>query len=285
MEQNVTMRSMNQKVKDAIIQRYPTEGPSVIAKEFGLSLGSVMSRAYRLGIKSECRFERRSRNSQSVDTGYFELPLGFTSAYMLGYIWADGSVDSELRVLKLRIKEKDGELLGKIRLELKSNHKLALRDHRNGNTGRIHKAWNLDISSAVLVRSLHRLGVVPRKSYRDVEVTRLGKHLRSHFVRGLFDGDGSVGVRKVAHGLRNPKLTIRLYGNHTTVSTVREWIVEEGIKPTEVWPVSKEDRVFGVGCTKQSEVLKLVNWMYSEGTMWLNRKKAVIDIFLREVGA
>lgn len=51
---------------------------------------------------------------------------------------------------------------------------------------------NLVISSMKFVNNLKSHGIVERKSYEHFHIPLINKNLVRHFIRGYFDGDGSV---------------------------------------------------------------------------------------------
>ena len=91
-------------------------------------------------------------------------------AYVLGYIYADGSLEdaSYLRGRYLRISSKDKEILLKIKKVLDSEHKLQIRKPRQikyiNNIYVSKNLYLLRIGDHELFNDLISLGVTPRKS-------------------------------------------------------------------------------------------------------------------------
>ena len=50
----------------------------------------------------------------------------------------------------------------------------------------------MDITSAELCNSLVNLGIGYNKSHFDLHIPNIPEHLIKHFIRGYFDGDGSL---------------------------------------------------------------------------------------------
>lgn len=104
-------------------------------------------------------------------------------AYVLGYIYADGYVHRD--VAKLRIASSDLDILKKIRNALEYNGSILHGKNKNGTW------YELNIRRLPLYNDLRKLGIYPNKSltmrFPDVP----SKYLPD-FIRGYFDGDGSV---------------------------------------------------------------------------------------------
>jgi intein/homing endonuclease len=116
-------------------------------------------------------------------------------AYLFGFIYADGFVTG-------RVKDKY-YTLGITLAEKDSAHLSILNDYIQGNikdgvvtlkqTNKSYKTTRLTKCSVKLVACLISLGITPDKTYRQQEIWRAVKpSLYSHFIRGFFDGDGTI---------------------------------------------------------------------------------------------
>jgi hypothetical protein len=140
--------------------------------------GSKRAFSYRLAGARERYFER------------VETPR---QAYWLGLLYADGWIVThrgEPTGFALALHERDIDLLKAFAEDLGCPS--LLRRTRPGSP--LHQ---LKLSSRAACDDLISLGVVPRKS-KVVELPELPGELMPHFIRGYFDGDGSVGVRGVS---------------------------------------------------------------------------------------
>ncbi len=117
-------------------------------------------------------------------------------------------------------------------------------------------------SSRKIVADLGRLGIGPKKSL-TLRYTGIPANLERHYLRGLFDGDGSIhrsrqfyflGTEHIIDGVAKAVL------RHTTISLNKR-------KVGKLWRLS--------GYGKARPVLA---WMYRDATIFLRRKH---QIFLR----
>lgn len=111
-------------------------------------------------------------------------------AYVLGYFYADGSMEDAyyLRGKYIRFSSAEKNNILKIKKWIGSQHKLVERKSADG-----RRLYLLRIGSHVLYEDLTKLGLYPRKSL-TINFPKVPKKYISHFIRGYFDGDGSVRI-------------------------------------------------------------------------------------------
>jgi len=115
-------------------------------------------------------------------------------AYVLGYFVADGCLTVDKRrsnSLSLNITSKDKTHLYQIRRVLDSTHKIGSKSNGRGDI-----SFQIQIRNSALAEDLQNLGIHPRKTYNLKPLDIPSDHF-SDFVRGFFDGDGSVYIYKV----------------------------------------------------------------------------------------
>ncbi|WP_245947394.1 LAGLIDADG family homing endonuclease [Bacillus taeanensis] len=106
-------------------------------------------------------------------------------AYILGFFTAAGVIVKELQTVSFSQKEKT--ILEEIKKELGSNQPLYV----NKNTG----VYMLNLHSKIMKEDLMEIhGFTPNKSH-SVVFPKVPERYLHHFVRGYFDGDGSIYAR------------------------------------------------------------------------------------------
>ena len=113
-------------------------------------------------------------------------------AYVLGFFATDGNMSPHSNGGHyLEFTSCDKELLIKTRNLLKSSHKISGRNRNpRGKT-----AYRIQIGSKILYKDLAELGLTPRKSL-TIQFPHVPKQYLGGFIRGSFDGDGCVYLRK-----------------------------------------------------------------------------------------
>lgn len=134
-------------------------------------------------IKISERKFTRTKLKHAVNEKFFDNWNG-QSAYLLGFTYADGNIYKTS--LSWEIQKRDIALLKKIKRFLKCTYPITL-----GHKG---LACRLRISNQVLVRSLLKLGLLPKKKFR-YQIPKIPQIFLRHFIRGYLDGDGWMVIR------------------------------------------------------------------------------------------
>ena len=106
------------------------------------------------------------------------------SAYILGLLISDGSVNTNGQ-LSLYLKSSDKELVQEVYNRFVSNPG-KLIETTNDRIG-------FCINNKTIVRDLAKFDVIPNKTYFDIKYPTLQYSHHVHFLRGLIDGDGTIG--------------------------------------------------------------------------------------------
>lgn len=128
-----------------------------------------------------------------VDSFFFHHIDSEEKAYWLGFMYADGYVTGSVMGVKLHIKDIDH--LQKFREDIQSQHTIGTYVMKSGFANANGTPYcSLTIKDKQLVQDLNDCGVTYNKSKTLVFPTEdvVPSHLIHHFIRGYFDGDGSV---------------------------------------------------------------------------------------------
>ena len=132
-----------------------------------------------------------------------------TMAYVLGFWFADGYMRTE-KSYRIQFSSCDHDILEAIKLAMSSTH--PIRKSKKDNT------WELILFSKHLFKALQKRGGLRRKS-RVVTFPKIPPRYLRDFIRGYFDGDGSVfQVRYIA--TKTQRMTTELRSNFTSGSRV-----------------------------------------------------------------
>ncbi len=116
-------------------------------------------------------------------------------SYVLGFIVADGCItvskDKKKNPFALNITSIDLKHLHAIRRILESDHKISKKSQKINKSG-----YQLQFRNSTITKDLISLGIRPRKTY-NLKPIKIPNKYFPDFVRGFFDGDGTVHVYKV----------------------------------------------------------------------------------------
>lgn len=195
-------------------------------------------------------------------------------AYVLGYIYADGSMEdaSYLRGRYVRVSSAEKNNLLKIKAWMDSQHTVTERKTVDGRS-----LYLLRIGSHVLYSDLTKLGLYPNKSL-TIRFPKIPKKYITHFIRGYFDGDGCVRIcmrkGKDEKMVINKLCTIFTSGSKLFLEELAACIKENA--DTNLLKVYSGNRAFMLSYTTGDSV-KIFKFLYEkvEKPVYLERKAAV----------
>lgn len=179
-------------------------------------------------------------------------------AYWLGFLLADGHNHNNK---KIRVDIKDKDHLEKLSLLIypKGNKPIKIRDLGFG------PVYYFDCSVEEIVKNLSSFGVVPKKS-KISTLPIIPKEMYRHFIRGLFDGDGCLTFSMDKNYRR---YTFSIVGNYDLVMSVRDIIfADTNIQLGE----RKMKSIHSVYKRGNQQIIEIMNWIYKDSNIHLNRK-------------
>lgn len=190
-------------------------------------------------------------------------------AYILGFIAADGCITRD--VLKIGIQYDDINLLEDIKKQLDFSGNITTRDIKLKN--KIYKAAYLDIYSKYMVDRLKILGLCEQKSLQLSRFDFIPQEYEMDFVRGYFDGDGSVGGQ-YPQNTRTLQIRFRISsGSKEILEYMNDVLTKRGYKRKQITTDSKkrQSNFYSLAYSTR-ESLKLYNDLYYKNCMCLQRK-------------
>lgn len=125
--------------------------------------------------------------------------------------------------------------------------------------------YNIELKSSKMFGDLHRFGILPRKSKLLTMPGWLTNHrLVNHFLRGYFDGDGSVYINK-------NQICMDFRGTIEFLNSVSLVLRENGLCTAAVPHIHSGCGSLKVAGNRQS--LHVADFMYRDATIWLKRKR------------
>lgn len=196
----------------------------------------------------------------NLDEEYFYNINTPNKAYILGFIYADGSINKE-KNLTITLAEKDIDILLFIKDELNYQGKI----HRRIVKNRIY--YTLNITSKKLVISLENNGIIPNKTYLSKSLPIVDEELYNHFLRGIFDGDGSI------YKCKNNEYTVCFSSNIYVLEEIKEFLNSIGILTSNIRLRNKESIFSGMLEIRGSfKIEKFKKFLYGKGGFRLQRK-------------
>ncbi len=188
-------------------------------------------------------------------------------AYLRGFIYADGNIccDNVKGRYKLNftISEKDVWHIFKIKEVMESHHKIGKYKYPCNRD----PYYTLDIAGKDLVMQLISHGLVPRKSLVLKPPVTVPAYFIPHFIRGCFDGDGSI------HITRGGVPVMSVVGTREMMEFINQHFYK--FHPHGV-NVTKHKMIYAV-TYKSTTAVKFMDYIYQDAVLCLNRKKDKCD--------
>ena len=193
-------------------------------------------------------------------------------AYFLGWMFSDGNIFKNRLALKLK---KDDEYIIKEMFNKFSNGYSISINKMGFSKGMI-------VSSDQMTNDLKKLGCVEQKSKVGFNVPDIPKELFRHFVRGYFDGDGSIGKRSA----RPNQMQIYICSPHKNLLefNINSFINTEKRKgkitkvPNGRLSINNTD-MYTLRFSSHKERLKFYEFLYKDCSIKLKRKYVLYSAY------
>ena len=171
-----------------------------IAKICNVSDDTIEYWRKKFNIKKSNKGLQATR-THKLNQNYFEEIDTEHKAYWLGFIMADGCItrtskNGAYNRLDICLKNSDIQILNDLQKDLESDYPIKIKNNINKKMDFETTICELRISSKKLVDDLIKNGISPNKTGKEILPKTIPKELVPHFIRGYFDGDGSITVNK-----------------------------------------------------------------------------------------
>ena len=233
----------------------------VLQKDIALRYGIALTTLKRL-------LNRNNIDSKlyKVKHDYFSVIDCEEKAYWLGFLYADGYNAKTRNQVKLKLHDQDLHILEKFRDCLITGSGLPMNRDKN--------TLSIQLSSKQLCQDLHDLGCVQAKSLILQLPTFLNDELMRHFIRGYFDGDGSI-FYKERPSSKEKYIAVSFTGCINFITQLNNFL-QEKINLSNVKTAKQQDGNNAFQCvyTKYSDIQAIKNYFYenSDPTLRLERK-------------
>ena len=255
-----------------------------LAKEYletGISL-TKMSKKYEIGRHiltnkfKELGIEIVNRqNALKFNNTVFDSIDTEEKAYWLGFLYADGYLDSSRNLIEVSLSDKDTSHLEKfnIFMQHKDLNHVKIGKAKCGNKEYKRCRWN--VTNKHLWQQLNSYGCTPNKSltlqFPNISIFSSNNLIR-HFIRGYFDGDGSFS-RYLHRTTVSPH--IQIIGTPEFLSKILEYSNISGrIGKDKRWKNNTNYIEY-----HKEEGIKFINYIYNNSTIYLDRKYKLFEFF------
>jgi hypothetical protein len=209
-------------------------------------------------------------NTVKANYYYFDKIDNECKAYILGFIAADGYVGNN--EIKIGLSFVDFEILEKIKICLESNAEIKTYTQICTLNNKVSKFCSLSFANHYMINSLRSLGFTKNKT-NDFAFPNIPKELYLHFLRGYFDGDGSMSMYRPNDGYI--RYSASICGTESFLNSVKEYFKNEySIKfNTNLYKrFETENCCYSLCLTGKNNVITFLNLLYKNSSIHLDRK-------------
>lgn len=251
------------------------KGQLACAHVVGLGDNRIVKRVlkkYNIPIRnfSEAATAKNLNNRKyTINDNYFAVET-HNSAYILGFLAADGSIAKNNNRIKIGLSIIDFDFLDKIRIELGSNKPITTYINSQG-----YESCTWECSSQTIKKDLARYNIIPQKTLKFVFPKHLSKEYWIDFIRGYWDGDGSIST--AGSGLRWQLCS----ATKDILEVVVDFFYEEyGIKKVKIQENKRQNILYNIQYST-NPTKQIYDFLYN-GYMYLPRKKQKYEELLNK---
>lgn len=188
-------------------------------------------------------------------------------AYILGFILADGYINEKVNMLRIKLQEKDLNILEKICNYFEMDYSFIKYQFHNI-TG--NKEYYLSVYSKEIVNRLKSYNLRQNKSCKEIPYYDIDPALIKHYIRGIWDGDGYIRKNLKAIGVCGSKYVLEYIHEclckniNLSFSNKFKGIIYD-----------KDSHIYRLNYSSESNIYEITNYLYGQTTIYLNRKYAL----------
>lgn len=247
-----------------------------ISEVLGCNISKVTNAWMKCGLKGKCR-----RIYPISHQDYFSTIDTPSKAYYLGFIASDGCVykrksHNQQGIIRICIIKEDEEILVNLKKELGTEIPLHYQSGRY---------VSLEICCESIYQDVNTLGLHERKTYNNTIPTNIPNHLFKYFIRGYFDGDGSITKQEK---VELNKTNVSIIGYQNNMQKIIDFLKQRNILMT--FSVDKRSRTLEgnyLGSAVAPNIISkysFLKYIYeNENVPYLKRKRNLALNFINAV--
>ena len=220
-----------------------------------------------------------SHDQNNIKHKFFSEIKTEEQAYIIGFYLADGYLDEKNHRMVISVSDKDSELIEKIRDIISPNLPILLIKSRINKEGYASKPLvRLQINSKDIANDLIRYGIGSRKTYNDkIDLSFIPNNLMIHFIRGYFDGDGTVYAKGIERKVAD-KTYITENCNWSIISHISNHLYQIQDFLLKTYDIKSNILKDGKGnylisINRKDDFMKMRDVLYNNAHIFLTRKK------------
>lgn len=223
-------------------------------------------------VCGSCSHNKLKKNIINRNYDFFENINTEQKSYWLGFLLADGTIRPKKRGYRIDVNLAKSDYPHLKKLANIFDIEVKFYSSYNKRQNKYYYGCNLGFSNKKIWNDLNDKGIIYRKTYEnnsDKIFNHIQYKLMRHFIRGYFDGDGTVGWNK-KEGLSSCHMAIVSYTKGVLEKTKKYILKDTGINDCGICGCISEYILTWGGC-RQLDCL--FNYLYRDATVFLERKR------------
>lgn len=273
----ISINKVSEEIKEKIIKDYlNNKSIRQIEKDYNVDRKTTSKFLEEKGIKS---LKGNHYRKYFHDENFFENIDTEEKAYWLGFMFADGYISEKRNgygqdLFGITLAEQDKEQLEKFKKSLNASNPINKDDSKK--YGQIQ--YKILLTSQKTVDDLIDKGCEKHKSLILKPPKKVPDNLLHHFIRGFFDGDGSL--TKTFTPNKNYKYDNYSYGiNIVSTKDMVEWLYSY-FNFGSIIKEKRRDNTYYLSIGGHDQVKNFYDIIYKDATIYLDRKYNKFQIFI-----
>lgn len=251
-----------------------------VAKALNISVDSVSKYVKLFNIN----YNMGRRPTYSCDHNFFKNDSQ-ESFYWAGFMAADGSLQKRknTKIIKLTLSSKDLLHLEKFKLALNSNNPIKQYLVK---PSKIVKnscyCCEMQIISKTIFDDLNRFNIVPNKTkIYDMPDWLTNHPMANHFMRGYFDGDGTITTCGLAKNRKILQGSFSILGNQEFIIKYKQLLMRAAaVNDVKIEERKlKNNKIYKLSYAGNANIRKIYNFLYNGTKIHLDRKQVKMKQF------
>jgi len=263
----ISIKKVSPEIQLQVIEAYKNNvSLREIEKQFGVTRATVGPFLEELGVKT---VKGNHYKKYKHDENFFENIDSEEKAYWLGFMFADGYIINKQNAtgedgFGLSLAEDSQDSIEKFKNSLHATNPILIDDSGVKKNKQI--LYKITMRSQKTVDDLIDKGCFKQKTLILQPPKKVPENLNYHFIRGFFDGDGSL----TRHQHKN-SVYIDFGINFTTTYDMALWLQNQ-FNYGSIWKENRREHTWYYGFGGNQQVINFYHLLYDNATIWMDRK-------------
>lgn len=208
------------------------------------------------------------------NSNYFQTIDSPDKAYWLGFLYADGYIGKG-SVIRINLSSKDEEHLKKFLGAIGASNSKIHHSEKIIQNKVFYQSY-ISLRDKKMCEDLEDKGCINKKSFiLTFPTEKVPENLYSHFIRGYFDGDGSIHFTQCGQA-KKPNYRISFCGTKDMLEHIRAILSKDKLS------LEKRNNIYSLSINGNKQLEKILSFIYegSYDEIELTRKRQIYNNFL-----